>query len=113
MESIGLRPGNHVWYKTGHGVEICTIDGVDLRIMDEDIVYAGDHSPIELTEEILREKLDVNIRENVGGVEIRKACLQVGFVFCFRKTALRFFRFVHEYENLYFDIKGRFPEFKY
>lgn len=49
MTAQELRIGNKVWYYTGEGIEVTTIDGCDIEIMERKKAYLEKHQPIPIS----------------------------------------------------------------
>lgn len=105
-----LRQGNLVWYTATKDPMVNALNAEDLYNMYDVEYYPDLHKPIKLTSAMFKNALNMEVRKKKENIEIRKASLQDGFVFCYRGTPIRFIRFLHEYQNLYLDIKGRLPE---
>ena len=120
MEAKELRIGNIVFYNGENGNNepvryYCTINGADLRIMQDDENYLRSHEPIDLTPELLEkcgfEKLEF------GNGFMFVISLGGGRVFLLKYNPLRtdFFyehyygtkvQYLHQLQNLYFVLTG-------
>lgn len=129
MKATELRIGNIVFYNSEDDKNepvryYCTINGADLRIMQDDENYLKSHEPIPLTPELL-EKCgfsDKDYKSGYIGIEIKAGGMITDFVltkpqvlgefqkqFCWEYTAgnIPFFlklEYLHQLQNLYFSL---------
>lgn len=101
MDKIGLRAGNTVLLDSNP--IILTYE----QLSDSDIRGRLEGSPMS---DFKLKTYRFETNKEREGVMIRRSQLQDGWCFVYRKTAIKFFQYVHEFENLYYDFKGKFPE---
>lgn len=120
MNATELRIGNIVFYNGENGKNepvryYCTINGADLRIMQDDENYLKSHEPIALTPELL-EKCGFEKLEFGNGFMFGRS-LGGGRIFLLKYNPLRtdcFYehyygtkvQYLHQLQNLYFALTG-------
>lgn len=114
MKAQELRIGNIVNYYGDdfpNGTQ-CTVDSEDIRLMDNNPVYASEHKPILLTEEWL---IKFGFKNEVGNewaaakglFVIEKFDLLYNFSAGSGCALSRSIKYVHELQNLFFAITGQ------
>lgn len=131
MKATEFRIGNTVFYNSENDNNepvryYCTINGADLRIMQDDENYLKSHEPIPLTLELLEYCgfSDKAYKNGYVGIDIKAGGMITDFVltkpqvlgefqkqFCweYRAGNIPFFlklEYLHQLQNLYFALTG-------
>lgn len=114
MNATELRIGNIVFYNSENDNNepvryYCTINGADLRIMQDDENYLKSHEPVPLTDELL-EKCGFKIfpwgyvikSSNDFGIRLNLK----SFVYEVSGNSAVKIEYLHQLQNLYFALTG-------
>lgn len=116
MNATELRIGNIVFYNSENGKNepvryYCTINGADLRIMQDDENYLKSHEPIALTPEMLKKCLNYDKGHyTMNGLRGYFVALHLGgkmyAEFYIGQYSVCKVEYLHQLQNLYFALTG-------
>jgi hypothetical protein len=119
LKANEIRLGNKLFYNTEEGLEVTTIDSVDIKLAEQyNLLFNANHSPIPITKDMLL-KYGGEINRKLPGIKVDRFRLiwKESYNYWYvidnkSQTYLTKIEFVHELQNFVFIMNGTELEIK-